>query len=52
MEIPEALISFIKEEATRVHHGKIIIEINETAKKIDVITEARTRFLDKGIEKK
>ncbi len=45
MIIPENCIEYVKKEAKRVHHGKIIIEINETNDKIDVVTESRERFL-------
>lgn len=44
MEIPENLLAFIKTEARRIHHGRIIIELNATSDKIDVITELRERF--------
>lgn len=44
MNIPETLFTYIKEEASRIHHGRLIIELNETSNKIDVITETRERF--------
>ena len=45
MKLPENIIEFIKQEASRIHHGKIIIELNETSDKIDVVVESRERFL-------
>lgn len=47
MNIPNNLVDFIKSEAKRVHHGRIILEINETSDKVDVITESRERFQQK-----
>lgn len=45
VEIPDNLINHIKSEAMRIHHGRIIIEINtDRPDKIDVITESRARF--------
>lgn len=44
MKIPGNLLEFIQSEAKRVHHGRIILEINETSEKVDVITESRERF--------
>ena len=46
MELNENIIWYIKEEAKRIHHGCIKIEINTTSKKIDVVTESRERFAD------
>jgi len=45
MEIPNNLMDYVKSEAKRVHHGKVIIEINQTSDKIDVVTESRERFI-------
>jgi hypothetical protein len=44
MKIPENIVRHIQEEASRVHHGKIVIELNEDKDKIDVVTEHRERF--------
>lgn len=52
MKLPENIIDFIKAEANRIHHGKIIIEINETSDKIDVVVESRERFKPDDKEKK
>ena len=51
MKIPDSLIDYIKSEAQRIHHGKVIIEINQTSDKVDVVTEHRERFTKKGEEK-
>lgn len=43
--IPQALLDYIRAEADRIHHGRIIIEINaDKQNRIDVITETRERF--------
>jgi hypothetical protein len=43
--IPENLLQHIKDEAKRIHHGRIIVEINaDKPGKVDVITESRNRF--------
>lgn len=45
VNIPDNLLQFIREEASRIHHGKIVIEINrDKPNKIDVVTEHRQRF--------
>ena len=44
MKIPENVLSHIRAEAEQLRYGKIIIEINETSKTIDIVTEARERF--------
>lgn len=45
VEIPQNLLNHIKDEAGRIHHGRIIIEINaDKPGKVDVITESRERF--------
>lgn len=46
MELSKNVLEHIKQEAERVHHGRIIIELNATANKIDVVTESRERFND------
>lgn len=51
MKIPDNLISYIKEQAGKVHHGRITIEINETIPKIDVVVEHRQRFIEKEKKK-
>lgn len=51
MEIPNNLMDFVKSEAKRVHHGRVIIEINQTSDKLDVVTESRERFVRQGKEK-
>ena len=51
MEIPENLFNYIKDQAKKVHHGRITIEINKTSNKMDVIVESRQRFYDKNKEK-
>lgn len=47
MEIPDNLLNYIKEQANKVHHGRITIEINDTAHKMDVVVESRERFFGK-----
>lgn len=45
IQIPDSLLTYILQEAERMHHGRIIIEINvDKPDKIDVITESRERF--------
>jgi len=48
MTIPENLLDYVKSEAEKVHHGRIIIELNKTSDKIDVIIESRERFNKEG----
>jgi hypothetical protein len=50
MKLSQNLINYIVEEADRVHHGRVIIEINATSDKIDVVTESRERFPNRKIE--
>ena len=43
--IPDTLLAYIRQEAQRMHHGRIIIEINaDKPDRVDVITENRERF--------
>lgn len=44
MEIPDHLIQYVKEEARILNHGRIIININESNKHIDITTEKAVRF--------
>ncbi len=44
MDIPDNLLDYVKEEARRFGHGRIIIELNESADKVYVVTEFRRRF--------
>jgi len=44
MDLPDNLLTFIKTEAKRIHHGSITIELNKTANKIDVVCGSRERF--------
>lgn len=44
MKIPENIIDHIRNEAQTIRFGRIILEINETSKSIDVVTEVRDRF--------
>lgn len=44
MELNDKLIAHLRKEAKDVHHGRITIELNETANKIDIVTESRERF--------
>lgn len=44
MIIPENLMAYVKAEAEKIRYGRVVIELNETANKIDVITETRERF--------
>jgi hypothetical protein len=46
VHLPDNLLAYIKQEAERMHHGRIIIEVNvDKPDKIDVITESRERFV-------
>ena len=48
IQIPDSLLTYIVNEAERMHHGRIIIEINtDKPDKVDVITESRERFSGK-----
>lgn len=51
MRIPDNLIQYVKNMAAKMHHGRITIEINETANKVDVVVENRERF-DKESEQR
>ena len=51
MKLNENIIEHIKQEAERIHHGKLIIEINDTAGKVDVVTESRERFTERKAKK-
>ena len=44
MVIPDNLIEYVKAEAKGIAHGKIIININESNKHIDVTVETTERF--------
>lgn len=44
MRLPENLIEYVREEALKLDHGRIIIEINASSGKLDVTTECRERF--------
>lgn len=44
MIIPENLLTYIKEESKKIKHGKIIININEINKHVDVTVENTERF--------
>jgi len=44
IELPEEIVQHIKEEARRIHHGQITIELNATSGKIDVVSGSRERF--------
>lgn len=44
MEIPDNLLEYVRETAAKIGHGRVIIELNESSKKIDVISETRKRF--------
>jgi len=46
MELNDNLVGYIKSEVKRIHHGRVVIEINASSKKIDVVTERRERFKD------
>lgn len=50
-EIPDDLLNYIKEQAKKIHHGRITIEINQSSRKMDVIVESRERFYGKNGEK-
>lgn len=43
-KVTESVLAYIQQEIERTHYGRIIIELNATANKIDIITEHRQRF--------
>jgi hypothetical protein len=49
LKIPQNLLDHIQGEAEKVDYGEIIIKLNGTSNKIDVITQSRRRF-DKAEE--
>lgn len=49
MKLTENLINYIKKEVENIEFGRVIIEVNKTSDKIDIITENRQRFV-KGKE--
>lgn len=51
MKLPDNLLRYIQEEAEKIHHGRIVVEINSSSGKLDVITEVRERFWNQGTEK-
>lgn len=44
-EMKKSVLDFVTSEMEKVHHGKIVIELNQTSNKIDVVTESRERFI-------
>ena len=45
VEIPQIMLEHIANQARKIHHGVIRIEINaDSPHKVDVITESRERF--------
>lgn len=44
MKLPDCVIDHIRSEAEKLHHGRIILELNDTSDKIDIVTEGRERF--------
>jgi len=42
--IIEDVLKHIRKEMQQIKYGKIIIELQENANKIDIVTEIRTRF--------
>lgn len=44
MKLPENLLQYVQEEAARIHHGRIILELNATSDKVYVVTEVREQF--------
>ena len=49
VEIPDSLLEYIREQARRIHHGTIRVELNvDKPGKVDVVTEMRERFNQDG----
>lgn len=44
MKIDQNTINHIQEEAGKMDHGKIIIQINGSSSYVDVVVEKRQRF--------
>jgi hypothetical protein len=45
--ISDEVVSYIRDKMQKIRYGKIIIELQENADKVDVITETRQRFQKK-----
>ena len=52
MELSDKVWKTIREEVERINHGKVIIEVNQSAKKAYVITENRKRFENEGVKRR
>lgn len=57
MRLPKNILEYIEKEAEQIHHGRIILELNDTLDKVDIIVENRERFSkekneDREIEEK
>ncbi len=45
--IPENILKYIADESERIHHGRIVIEVNaDKPGRFDVVSERRERFVD------
>lgn len=52
MEIDQNTINHIKEEARKMEHGKIVVQINGTSSYVDVVVEKRQRFKKESDKKR
>ena len=46
MKLNERILHYIQTEVEKIHHGRIIIDLNDTRKNVDVTIETRERFQD------
>ncbi len=44
MKVPDSVMEHIRSELESLEYGRVIIEIQATSNKIDVVTESRQRF--------
>lgn len=43
-QISPSMLEYIRQEAERLQYGRIIIEVNASSDKSDIIVESRKRF--------
>lgn len=46
--ISDEVVNYVRKKMQKIKYGKIIIELQENADKVDVITETRQRFSKKS----
>jgi hypothetical protein len=44
MEITDDKLNYIREQVARIQRGRVIIEINQTSGRLDIITESREQM--------